>query len=257
MSSLSVLEPVRLLAPGSTSAMRLVCFPYAGGGLSVYRALRPSAGVEVLGVQLPGREDRYHESPFQRMSELVDWLCAILPPYLDRPTAFFGHSMGARVALALTRRLSADGGPSPRALFVSGSPGPCLNTTVGGWNEPDDGLISWLRRMDGTPREILERPEILNALLPTLRADLTVVATHPYHDGEPLSIPIHAFAGEDDDYAGPDRMAYWRRETTGRFQLSPLPGGHFFLTSQLPAILTALDRDLTDLTGELSRETTR
>src|SRR5438128_11096986 len=49
--------------PGSEARLRLFCFPYAGGGASLYRSwAEPLASVaEILSVQLPGRENRLGE----------------------------------------------------------------------------------------------------------------------------------------------------------------------------------------------------
>lgn len=82
--------------------------------------------------------------------------------------------------------------------------------------------------MGGTPVEVLEQPELLAGLLPTLRADLTVLSTHDFHPETPLDIPVHAFAGTEDPEAHPERMTDWARETRDRFSLTPIPGGHFF-----------------------------
>jgi surfactin synthase thioesterase subunit len=242
-------HPVRVLAPADRPAVRLICFPYAGGGLAPFRAWRLGPRVEIVGVVLPGREDRFAEPPFERMTAVLDWLDDRLAGHLDGPFALFGHSMGARIAYGYAHRLRERGGPAPERLFVSGSPGPCLPVKVGGWNEPDSGLVRWLRLMDGTPAEILANRPVLEALLPTLRADLTVVATWPYERRPALDVPIHAFAGADDGYAGPERMAHWEVETAAGFRLSTLPGGHFFLTERRDALLAAIGRDLDRVTG--------
>jgi surfactin synthase thioesterase subunit len=234
----------RVLTPRPHAVTRLICFPYAGGGVAPYRQWTLDPRIEVAAVQLPGREDRFHDEPYDAMTPLVDRLVTVLADELDRPFAFFGHSMGARVAFALSHALRDRGLPGPQRLFVSGSPGPCLPIPVGGWNEPDEGLVAWLHRMDGTPQAIMRRPELLAALLPTLRADLTVVATHPYRRRDPLDLPIHAFAGLGDDYATPERMTFWRRETAAAFALDTFAGGHFFLSTALPHVLAMVTEDL-------------
>jgi medium-chain acyl-[acyl-carrier-protein] hydrolase len=115
-----------LPGPNPQAALRLFCFPYAGSGATVFRRWPASlpAGVEVCGVRLPGREGRLREPAFDRLAPLVEALAAALPPALDRPFAFFGHSMGALVAFELAHRLRRDGRPGPRHLFVSGRTAP-------------------------------------------------------------------------------------------------------------------------------------
>ena len=46
-------------------------------------------------MQLPGREQRFSEPLFTRLVPLVQTLAHILPPYVNLPFAFFGHSLGA------------------------------------------------------------------------------------------------------------------------------------------------------------------
>ena len=96
---------------------RLFCFPYAGGGATVYRlwGQQLPAAVEVQAVQLPGREDRFKETALTSMEQLLDALVPALLPFLDRPYAFFGHSMGSAIAYALSCRLSERGLPLPLA----------------------------------------------------------------------------------------------------------------------------------------------
>src|SRR5437868_14379522 len=89
------------------ASLRLFCFPYAGGSSAIYHAwqrhLPPS--VEVCAVELPGRGGRHREEPFDRIEPLVEALAQALLPYLDRPFAFFGHSMGSLLSFELARLL--------------------------------------------------------------------------------------------------------------------------------------------------------
>ena len=56
---------LRYWRPRPTTRLRLFCFPYAGGGASVFRNWLPYAAgeVEICPVQLPGREERLVEVP--------------------------------------------------------------------------------------------------------------------------------------------------------------------------------------------------
>jgi len=105
--------------------LRLVCIPYAGGGAAVFRAwpaLLPD--VEVAVVRLPGWEARFTQPPFRDFGALLDALAAEVAPVRDRPLALFGHSLGALLAFEVARRMSADTGPGPVQLFVSGCRAP-------------------------------------------------------------------------------------------------------------------------------------
>ncbi|MBN6050719.1 thioesterase, partial [Nonomuraea sp. RK-328] len=225
---------------------RLICFHYAGGSVHAFRGLagelHPAA--ELVAVQLPGREERIDEAPYERMGPLLDQLERVLAPLSDQPFVFFGYSMGARVGLALTQRLAEHSERVPEALFVAASPGPVLPIPVPGWDLPDDGLLEYLRDVGGTPAAMLADEELVRLLLPTARADLTVVATWPYVP-RPVPCSVYALAGADDPYASPERMRAWERETTGSFTCHTVAGGHFFLKSSPAEVAGLLNAVLT------------
>ena len=243
------IKPVGL--PPAVVRLRLICFHYAGGSPSVFRAWPPllSRGVTVEPVLLPGRDGRYREPAFDRMAPLVSAVTEALGPRLDRPYALFGYSMGAQVAFHVAHALRAAGLPQARALFVGASPGPYLQREVPAWDQSDEHLVAYLHDMGATPRHVLDDPELLALVLPTLRADLTTVATCPYTPRPPLAMPIHAFAGSRDVAASPERMRAWQRESTGAFRLQVFDGGHFFLDDHLPSMAGAIDEHLRELSS--------
>ncbi|HEY1379547.1 MAG TPA: thioesterase domain-containing protein, partial [Gemmataceae bacterium] len=164
--------------PRPLASVRLFCFPYAGGGASVFRGWAdglPSA-VEVCPVQMPGRETRFREPAFTRLPLLIEALAESLYPHLDRPFAFFGHSLGALVAFELARRLRRDGSPEPQHLFVSGSGAPQARDHSGAviHTRPADEFWQEVGRLNGTPAEVLTDGELRDLLLPTLRADFAL-----------------------------------------------------------------------------------
>jgi surfactin synthase thioesterase subunit len=236
--------------PNARPRVRLFCFPFAGGGASTYRSwpAHLPADIEVIAVQLPGREERLREPPFRDAMEHCRTLVDVLAPYLDRPFAFFGHSMGALVAFELVRTLVAAGGPSPAYLFVSAHCGPrvphCL-PSVSGLSDRD--LVSLLRRLGGTPAEVLEDGDVMRLMLPLFRADLTICETYRYELDAKLSCPISAFGGTLDDFIRRPDLLAWSGETRGAFQARMLPGGHFFIDDAKPRLLQAVAEDLAGL----------
>jgi len=235
--------------PNPKAELRLFCFPYAGGGASIYRFWEEQLPplVEVRAIQLPGRENRMSEEPFTQVETLVGALAEALLPFLNLPFAFFGHSMGALVAFELARKLRTAVNLEPSQLFVSGRIAPHIaRREPPNYNLPDPQLIEELRRLDGTTEEALAHPELMRLMLPLLRADLELVQTHTYADGAPLGCPVTAFGGLQDTEVTTEQLAGWHEHTTGAFSLRMFEGGHFFLhaaRSQILAIVSAeLDR---------------
>ncbi len=228
------------------SEIRLLCFHHAGGGASMYRMwprLLPWF-IEPVAVQLPGRADRFDEPPFERMEPLVDALIDVIKPMLDQPFACYGASMGARVAWALSHTLRERGMPGPRRLYVASNTAPIVNNGAGDWDGAEDSLYGYLRDMGGTPAEVFDDPDLVAGLLPTLRADLTVLTTYTSRPARPLDVSIRAFAGTEDMVASAERMSGWRAETRARFDLDPVPGGHFFDASGERQVIQTIARDL-------------
>lgn len=232
--------------------VRLFCFHHAGGVAGMFRPwpdLFPPA-VEPIAVQLPGRADRFKEAPFTRMEPLVDELIEVLTPLLDQPFACFGASMGARVSWALAHALRERALPGPERIYVSANRAPVVDIDTWPWQNRADGLTGYMREMGGTSAEVLEDDNLLALLLPALEADLTVLSTHLFRPAVPLDVPIRAFAGVDDIDADPDRMAGWGVETRARFDLDPLPCGHFFDAAGERRVIETIARELTAETSD-------
>jgi acyl transferase domain-containing protein/surfactin synthase thioesterase subunit len=223
--------------------LRLFCFPYAGGDASVYLRWADAlpAGVDVCPVQLPGRQQRYLEPPFTRMSTLVDALAVVLRPVLDQPFALFGHSLGGLISFELARRLRRDGLPLPAHLYASAMRAPQLPDLEPPLHRlPDARLIDRLRAMNGTPEQMLRDPEAMALYLPTLRADFALVETRVHQTEPPLECPVTVFGGAQDDRVSEEALAAWESQTRGAFALELLPGDHFFIQRHRDALLASL-----------------
>ncbi|HEX8456603.1 MAG TPA: alpha/beta fold hydrolase [Pyrinomonadaceae bacterium] len=232
---LTVLNPERNLP-------RLFCFPYAGGGSLLFRRWLPylKGAVELCAAQLPGRETRMRESPVSELRVLVDALAREIKPFLDRPYAFFGHSMGALVAFELARRLRDEGMVEPMHLFLSGRRAPQLPKTDRALHTlPEAEFIEEVIRLNGTPREVLSHPELMQILIPLLRADFAVCQTYEYAPHAPLRSSITALGGLHDEWIDHASLDAWREHTTANFAVRMFPGDHFFLnqTPELPRLI--------------------
>jgi medium-chain acyl-[acyl-carrier-protein] hydrolase len=203
------------------------------------------ADVEVCPVQLPGRSDRLMECPFTELSRLIEVLAQALAPLLDKPFAFFGHSLGALIGFELARQLRRQYGVNPVRLFVSaGRPPQVPHRGAPIHNLPRKEFLAAVRRLDGTLAEVFEHEELLEIILPLLRADFAVYETYVYSNEPPLNCPISTFGGlEDRDISAGDLEA-WRDQTTAAFSLQMLPGDHFFLNTNQPLLLQMLSEEL-------------
>lgn len=232
--------------PNPHASVRLFCFPYAGGAASIFRAWGDSLPdfVETYPVQLPGRGPRSAEAQITRLPELLQALADALGPHLDKPFAFFGHSMGALLSLELARLLRKQSGVEPAHMFLSGCralqiPDPHPPTH----DLPEPEFIEVLRRLNGTPKEVFENPELLGFILPLLRADFKLCQTYRYADDLPLGCPLTVFGGTEDQTTR-EQLEAWREQTRASFSLKMFPGDHFFLHAAEREILEIIAAQL-------------
>jgi len=207
--------------------------------------------IDVCAVQLPGRGSRFRETPFCRVSAPVPALAEGLVPVLDRPFALFGHSMGAVIAFELARELRRRGKAAPALLVVSGHQGPRRPDKEPPFSHlPDAEFLEEVRRRyDGIPPEVLAEEELLQLLLPVLRADIQVLETYVRAEEPPLDCPVSAFGGEGDPHVSVEDLEAWREETRGAVRVTTFPGGHFFVETARTEVLRTLGKDLAPWAG--------
>jgi medium-chain acyl-[acyl-carrier-protein] hydrolase len=227
-----------------SATVRLFCFPHVGGTSAVFRAWSTDGGIDICPVQLPGREKRLMERPFDRLRPLVQTMARVLP--FDKPFAFFGHSLGALVSFELARELRRQNRQGPAHLFLSAHAAPQLPSRHPEprhlW--PDVQLIEELRRLGGTHELILQDTSLMRMLLPMLRADFALNETYCYGPEKPLRCPIAAFGGEQDLEVNEIELAGWREHTEGDFTLRMFPGDHFYLNSAKSELLQQISSAL-------------
>lgn len=246
MKSLSSPSPwLPYRRPRDSATLRLFCIPFAGGTASVFRpweALLPS-WIELCAVQLPGREGRLAERPHDDLNTLLEELVFALEPYCEVPFAVFGHSFGALVACELTRRLSARG-HVPVLVGVSARKPPCVPITKPVHGLPDGAFLKRLVSLNGIPAQVLESRELLEIVLPLVRADIRMSETFLDPNPSPLTCSLSAFGGVDDPSVRKAALFGWSRYTAAGFRVRMLPGDHFFLRTAAPALVQFLVRDL-------------
>lgn len=242
-----------LSQPGAAPRMRLYCFSYAGGSAASYYPWQAklAPAIEVCAIQLPGRGARFTEPPLRSLAVLVEVLAHVIDGDDGLPFAFFGHSLGGLVAFELARYCQRRGRAMPERLFVSGSTAPrsrALSRRLHELNDAD--LIAALRQYNGAPAEVLDEPELMALMLPTVRADFAMAADYEYRAGERLAIPLSVYGGDRDPHVRYEDLGRWQDETNEPITMHCFPGDHFFIQSAHEAVLAQLQIELAQLVEE-------
>jgi medium-chain acyl-[acyl-carrier-protein] hydrolase len=232
---------------GDNASVRLLCLPHAGAGAGVYRTWARSlpASIAACPVQPPGRERRRSEPPITSAAEMARQLAPEMIRVVRPPFAIFGHSTGALCAFEVIRETRRLGGPLPVHLFVAGRRAPrspVVRTELAGLSTNE--LSAVLRRLGGTPEEVLASPDMLELLQPLLVADFHVNEVYEHRAEPRLPIPITAFASTRDPLADPEQVAGWRQETSAGFTQLLLEGGHFAIFENSSVVLRRIAADL-------------
>jgi surfactin synthase thioesterase subunit len=215
-------------------SVNIFCFPFAGGSkysYSSFQSYLPST-INLIPVDLPGRGTRMDEPLLNDVNLLCDDVYKQIKPRLGHPYAFYGHSMGSLMAYLITRRVIRDGLNPPVHLFFTGCVGPSkIASQMKTYDLPKDQFLSELKKMGGSPAEVLDDAEFMELYEPILRADFEAAETYQHIDVDPFHIPIWVAIGKDEP-ANPDTAGAWKNETTADVKVFEFPGDHFFILEQ-------------------------
>lgn len=240
-------SPWLLSRPQTGAHIRLFCFPYAGGSATGFMPWQTVLGprIEVCAVQLPGRGARFNEPPIGDFESLTRQLVEVIATADDLPYAFFGHSLGGLVAFELCHRCLERGLPSPRQLFISATNAPASlpsRPSIAGMD--DRALIETLRHYNGTPAELLANRELMELLLPAIRADFALLENYRYRPRPKLPLPLYVLAGRRDEHLRQESLPVWQQETAGPFRQHWFEGDHFYLHREQDSVLELLRNEL-------------
>jgi medium-chain acyl-[acyl-carrier-protein] hydrolase len=185
------------------------------------------------------------ETSFLELPALIEALAEALLPLLDKPFALFGHSFGTLVSFELARHLRTSYGTGPIRLFVSAGPAPQIpHRGLPIHNLPEREFLEELRRLNGTPAELLNHKELMDIVLPSVRADFALCESYRYSYEPPLDCPISAYGGLDDQHVKRRDLEGWRDQTSLSFSIRMFPGSHLFFKTTERALLRALGQEL-------------
>lgn len=234
--------------------LRLFCFPYAGGSSEVYRRWQSwfPERVDVCLVHLPGRGKRMNEPAFTQIVPLANAIVDRIVDEINVPYALYGHSMGAMIAFEVARELSRRRWAGPQHLFVSGNRAPQWpRTEPATFHLPHDEFIAALKRLNGTPTEILDNPELMELFIGLLRADFQAVDTYEYRPEKRLSCPITVYGGLDDKPVPQESCGAWQEQTTASCKVTMVSGDHFFIRDPRPDFKSAFQKDVLNAVSAL------
>jgi medium-chain acyl-[acyl-carrier-protein] hydrolase len=238
--------------PNLHAKLRLFCFPYAGGSSFSFRGWWENLPdtIELCPIELPGRGTQMKSPLLTQLKPLVEAIARDLLPYLDKPFACFGHSLGGTIAFETIRLLRREYGFNPVYLFVSGCRAPQIPPkTPPIHNLPEPAFIEELRRLNGTPEAVFQSPELMELLIPILRTDFAVMETYVYLPETSLNCPIAVFGGWQDSEVSQADLAAWQEQAIASFSLEMFPGDHFFIYSERSALLNSISSKLIKAIG--------
>lgn len=243
--------PGQWFQPAELSAdarIRLFLFPHAGSGAIIYRDWNDLLPAEVgaQAVTLPGRQERRGEDAYTEWEPLLDGLYeVVLAENDDRPFAFFGHCLGAQLAYHLAVRMAEDGEELPLLVGMSGwAPDGFFNPTEEHIGMPEEELVGWIKKLGSFPAEIYDNPEMLQMVIPALRADLSVAAQRVDHKAE-VPCPLVSYGGKSDPLMEEsDAFLSWPPRCSTYLGHSEYSGGHFFIDKHALAVTSDYCRHL-------------
>lgn len=228
--------------PEKSGSINLVYFHCAGG--SAYHA-KPwvdhlDKNFNLYSVQLPGHDQRLSEQPLSSVKLIAEKLKSEFKSILRKKTVFIGHSLGALLAYELAKKLPEN--YSLKALVVIASRPPNILPENPFSEEASDVVfIEKLRTYGGLPDNILENKDLLNLLLPAIRAD--AMASENYCDSplKQLDCPVFVFYGNKDLFVDAKMASEWGLFTKSEHRCFEFPAGHFLHVEENDSFLSCIN----------------
>ncbi|MGH0631129.1 thioesterase II family protein [Bacillus pacificus] len=227
--------------------IKLFCIPYAGGSANVFLDWKDRlSSYELFPIELAGKGRRFLEPSYSNLNQAInDIFLSIDDEIADTPYALFGHSMGALYAFELLYKLRDEKRPMPVCTFFSGKNPPHIKAKKIRHVLNDDEFLKELRKMGGTPQELLESKELMNLFIPILREDFRITETYLLpNKREKIDCPFVILNGKNDELTDSNIMKEWGEYTGKGIQTFDFEGEHFFIQTHVKEVLEVIDNFL-------------
>lgn len=239
------------LTPSHLGQHKLFCFPYAGSGASVYRTWGKllQKNIQGFAIQPPGRETRFSEDLLASIDDYATQAQQAIEPYCssNETLILFGHSLGALAAYETAKRLQG-AGARVDLLIVSGRQDPTrasIRPPISHLNNVE--FIQQMATYNGTPSAILQNEELLELLLPMIRADFSM---SEHYDRSPittqLACPVIALGSRQDEWLSENAIDDWKNVSSGSFETHWFEGDHFYLNQYAKELVEFLSKKILD-----------
>ncbi|MCT8344409.1 MULTISPECIES: thioesterase II family protein [Photorhabdus] len=218
------------------TTVTVVIAPFGGGSaysMTDWVQQLLAGSYRVLVLQYPGRGSRSIEPLPVCIRDLAATAAKDVLLYTQDPLLLIGHSMGALLCHELALLLE-QANRTVEYLVLSAARPPHLNGMV-----PEEILRmsreAWIEELKtniGNEDKKLLHEDVIDLMLPVLRADYLLVAEHKQASGK-VHCPILAIGGDRDPWVSPYHLQEWQSLTHDSFQLVMFPGDHFYYRDQL------------------------
>tara|TARA_B100000614_G_scaffold254860_1_gene270928 strand:- start:132 stop:878 length:747 start_codon:yes stop_codon:yes gene_type:complete len=221
------------------AAMRLFCFHHSGGGASAFFPWldKLSSSIEMIAIQLPGRENRFSEPLTNNLQHIITSLREGFELYKEKPFFTFGHSLGGLISFEFIKSIHQFYSLYPRCMIISATKAAHMPFRMKPLSSLDDETLKKeVQTYNGIEESILENDELLELFLPIIRSDFSIYESYHPKDSTPLPCDILVFSGCEDSSVNAEEIQGWAAYTTGKFEHTPFPGGHFFIKNHIKSI---------------------
>ncbi len=208
---------------------RLFCFTYAGGTADFFNVLKdPLEEIDVVGFEYAGHGQRHKEPFYNDFAELADDMFKLFKEAYDgNDYSLFGYSMGAITLVEVLKRITDNGMPLPKNVFLAAHE-PHSKSELQGYSA--DASDEWVKertiRFGAVPERLIGNRVFWRTYLPIYKADYSIIGKYRFEDLKiGAKVPATIFYSETDTPL--TEMKQW--DSYFSCEYFEFSGNHFFL----------------------------